>query len=95
METWAPGRIPFDNNDLTLELVPIAELDQVVGEQAHALERAATEIIVTASYDEAESTALARHPGHDVRVTRPGLYDQDFSDTPTRAAIFLSTFFTG
>ncbi len=91
METWAQGRIPFDDDDLTLELVTIAELDQVVGEQVHALERAAAEIIVTASHNEADSTALARHPGHDVRITRPGLYDQKLSATPTRATIFSST----
>ena len=95
METWAPGRIPLDDDDLTLELVPIAELDQVVGEQAHALERAAAEVIVTASHNEAESTALARHPGHDVRITRSGLYDQNLSATPIRAAIFLSTLLAG
>ncbi len=95
METWAPGRIPFDDDDLTLELVPIAELDQVVGEQAHARERTATEVIVTASHNEAESTALARHPRHDVRITRSGLYDQNLSVTPIRAAIFLSTLLAG
>ncbi len=95
METWAPGRIPFDDDDLTLELVPIAELDQVVREQAHALERTAAKIIVAASHNEAESTALARHPGHDVRITRSGLYDQNLSATPIRAAIFLSTLLAG
>ncbi len=95
METWAPGRIPFDDDDLTLELVSIAELDQVVGEQVHALERTAAEIIVTASHNEAESTALARHPCHDVRITRSRLYDQDLSVTPIRAAIFLSTLLAG
>ena len=60
METRAIWWIPLDDHDLAMQVVSIAELDDVGREQAHALERAAAEIVVSACYDEAESTVPRR-----------------------------------